>query len=205
MDELDLLKKDWKEKEKELPKLSYDEIYKMIWKKSSSYVKWIFIISIIELSLGIIGNLIASPSAFSEIKLPFIIELFSWISIPIILYFSYRFFKNYKNISTTSTIKGLLDDIIRARRTVKHYILFNLILGGVMSIIAIVYTSVEFSGGWSKFTSEAHFKEYAILIISAVLLTTLILGIIFGLYYLLYGILMKRLKRNYDELKKIES
>ena len=48
MDELDLLKKDWKKQEGNYPKLSYDEIYKMIWKKSSSIVKWIFVISIIE-------------------------------------------------------------------------------------------------------------------------------------------------------------
>ena len=43
MDELELLKKDWRKKEEYLPKLSYDEIYKMIWKKSSSIVKWIFL------------------------------------------------------------------------------------------------------------------------------------------------------------------
>ena len=48
VDELELLKKDWQKKDEYLPKLSYDEIYQMIWKKSSSIVKWIFYISIIE-------------------------------------------------------------------------------------------------------------------------------------------------------------
>ena len=33
MDELELLKKDWQKQEQQLPKLSFDEIYKMIWKK----------------------------------------------------------------------------------------------------------------------------------------------------------------------------
>ena len=33
MDELELLKKDWQNKEEHHPKLSFDEIYKMIWKK----------------------------------------------------------------------------------------------------------------------------------------------------------------------------
>jgi len=51
MDELDLLKKDWQNKEEHLPKLSYNELYNMIWKKSSSIVKWILIISILELVL----------------------------------------------------------------------------------------------------------------------------------------------------------
>ncbi len=53
MDELELLKKDWQNKEEHLPKnLSYDEIYKMIWKKSSSIVKWIFYISLSNLYFG---------------------------------------------------------------------------------------------------------------------------------------------------------
>ena len=34
MDELDLLKKDWKKQEANLPKMSYDDIYNMIHKKS---------------------------------------------------------------------------------------------------------------------------------------------------------------------------
>ena len=49
MDELELLKKDWKMKEASLPKLSYEKIYQMIWRRSSSVVKWIFYISIFEL------------------------------------------------------------------------------------------------------------------------------------------------------------
>ena len=36
MDELELLKKDWKRRDSEHPKLSYDDLYGMIWKRSSS-------------------------------------------------------------------------------------------------------------------------------------------------------------------------
>ena len=48
MDELELLKNDWQKDNANYPKLTYDEIYKMLLKKSSSIVKWIFIISILE-------------------------------------------------------------------------------------------------------------------------------------------------------------
>ena len=34
MDELELLKKDWQSREQKLPKLSYEDIYKMLLKKS---------------------------------------------------------------------------------------------------------------------------------------------------------------------------
>jgi hypothetical protein len=44
MDQLDKLKKEWQNREQELPKLSYNSIYNMLLKKSSSIVKWIFII-----------------------------------------------------------------------------------------------------------------------------------------------------------------
>ena len=53
MDELDILKKDWNKEKVDYPKLSYDDIYKMILKKSSSIVKWIFIISILEFAFWI--------------------------------------------------------------------------------------------------------------------------------------------------------
>ena len=48
MDQLEILKKDWKKQEGSLPKLSKAELTKLIYKKSSSIVKWIFIISILE-------------------------------------------------------------------------------------------------------------------------------------------------------------
>ena len=47
MDELKRLKKDWQENLK-FPKLSKDEIYKLLHKKSSSIVKRIFVFSLIE-------------------------------------------------------------------------------------------------------------------------------------------------------------
>ena len=49
MDQLELLKKQWQSREHELPKLTYEDIYKMLLKKSSSIVKWIFYISIAEI------------------------------------------------------------------------------------------------------------------------------------------------------------
>jgi hypothetical protein len=49
MEGLDLLKKDWKKRDKGFPEFSESDIYKMIHKRSSSIVKWIFIISILEI------------------------------------------------------------------------------------------------------------------------------------------------------------
>ena len=51
MDELDLLKKDWKKQEGSFQQISEKEIYGMLHKGSSSIVKWILIISVLELLL----------------------------------------------------------------------------------------------------------------------------------------------------------
>ena len=48
MEGLDLLKKDWKKSENSFEQVSEKQIYKMIHKSSSSIVKWIFIISLLE-------------------------------------------------------------------------------------------------------------------------------------------------------------
>ena len=48
MDELELLKKDWKKAETEFKHLSDTEIYPMLHKKSSSIIKTLFYIDLIH-------------------------------------------------------------------------------------------------------------------------------------------------------------
>ncbi|MCX2681475.1 hypothetical protein OOZ15_16085 [Galbibacter sp. EGI 63066] len=204
MDELELLKKDWKKREQEFPKLSHDDIYKMMLKKSSSYVKWIFYISIIELGLGILVAIFYHPSYEKEFPLPRFMDFIYLITIPIIIYFIYRFFKNYQQISTTASVKELMKSILKARRTVKLYILINICLGGIISIISLTATFIQLNEDWEQLSSSEKLKEYFTFILIAIVATALILGVFLAIYYLLYGILLKRLKRNYKHLKKME-
>lgn len=204
MDELDFLKKDWQKREKDLPKLSYDEIYQMMLKKSSSTVRWIFYISIFELGLGILIIFFYHPSVGKEIQLPEFINYFSYLSIPVLLYFTYRFFLNYRRVSTTSSVKGLLENIMKARRTVRFYIVLNMVFGGLASILTFIYVYIDQSGGWEVFSQQAHIKDYLIIFVVAVITTIIVMGLLLGMYLLLYGFLMGRLKKNYKELKKIE-
>ena len=204
MEELDLLKRDWQKREKNLPKLSYDDIYKMMLKKSSSSVRWIFYISLIELGLGILIILFYHPSVGKQIELPQYIDYFSYLSIPVLLFFVYRFFQNYRNISTTSSVKDLLESIMKARRTVRLYIILNMILGGLASIFTFIYVYIVQQGGWEVFVQEAQIKDYLIIFVVAVVATAIVMALLLGIYLLLYGFLMRRLKMNYKELKKME-
>ncbi|WP_461534397.1 hypothetical protein [Sinomicrobium sp.] len=202
MDEFELLKKDWKKRETSLPKLSYEDIYAMILKKSSSNVKWIFIISFAEMLIGL-PLLFYTPDETEHLNYLFI-DILTYASYPICIYFVYRFYKNYKKISATSSVRGLIDSIIRARKTVKHYIIFNLSIMFVISVYASVATYIEESGGWTAYKQLSAPTDHLVLIALTILATLLIIGLAIGFYLLLYGFLLRRLHKNYKELKKIE-
>ena len=116
MDELELLKKDWQKEGNSYPKLTYNEIYRMILKKSSSIVKWIFIISIIEFVLWTVISYALKDAdynqRFKEYNAESIMIPFLAIGYIIIAYFLYRFFMNYRTISVTDNAKVLMENIL---------------------------------------------------------------------------------------------
>ncbi|MGB5358744.1 MAG: hypothetical protein WBN27_02240, partial [Eudoraea sp.] len=130
MDELELLKKDWQKKGEHHPKLSYDEIYRMIKKKSSSTVKWIFYISIIEFVFWAVLNLISYSKESLELEKTWhIYEITTTLTIInyiVLIYFIYKFYSNYKLISLTESSKKLMKTILNVKRTVSQYVWFSI-------------------------------------------------------------------------------
>ncbi|NRA94305.1 MAG: hypothetical protein HRU26_16835 [Psychroserpens sp.] len=212
MDELELLKKDWKKDKEVFPKLSYDEIYGMILKKSSSIVKWIFIISLLEFVFWIFISFGLKASGYNldveglEGNLGFII--ISVFSYGILAYFFYRFYMNYRTINTTDSAKTLMENILRTRKTVKQYVFFNLLVLVIGTAYMMPHALNEDESTRAIIeTAKANgeiFKYY--LSIALVTIVALVIAIAFLLvfYWLIYGILLKRLNRNYYELKKLE-
>jgi uncharacterized membrane protein YhdT len=212
MDELELLKKDWKKDDGNFPKVSYNEIYKMILKKSSSIVKWIFIISILEFAFWV---LIAfafkdtkSLKDFDKLNTDYIMIPLTIIGYAVLAYFFYLFFKNYRTISATDNAKVLMENILKTRKTVRYYVAFNLIFLVIGSVAGLY---IQFDQN-PQVLSMAHtaaadgnlFVFYArFILITAVFLVGAIAILLF-FYWLIYGILLKRLNRNYKELKKLE-
>lgn len=210
MDELDFLKKDWNKQDQNYPKLSYDEIYKMIWKRSSSIVKWIFIISLIELLVGTVLNLVLSGDDYWETleqyNLKEVVATSYVVSYLITFYFIFRFYRNYKKISATDDAFTLMRNILTTRKTVKYYIAYILISTAItiigISVYMIFLHAENHTGNVQKYVFDvwdwAKFIGISILVIGA------FLGLIWLFYRIIYGILLKRLKRNYNELKKLE-
>lgn len=212
MDELELLKKDWQKQGDKFPKLSHAELYGMLLKKSSSIVKWIFIISLLEfvfwtiLSLSLKGT--KSMARFEAYGADAIFIGLSIVSYIILAYFFYRFYMNYKNISATDDVKSLMKNILRTRKTVKQYVGFNLIFLFIstFTILGIQFNKDEqmLSVMEQASANGELFKFYATTILATLLVLAIAIGLILLLYYLIYGILLKRLNKNYNELKKLE-
>ncbi len=208
MEELDLLKKDWKKQEANQPQLSYNDIDKMAHKKSSSLVKWIFYVSLFELGLGVaivLLVLLIQPDLLSDSTMPVWLNWFCYASTAVVFYFIYKFYMNYKKISATSSIKDLMQNIITTRKTVKHYVIYSLSVIAFSVCIAVPTGYIEGTGGMEKFSAEANLTQYLLLAVVTIFLTCAIVLLFYGIYYVLYGLLTKRLKHNYKELKQYKS
>lgn len=209
MKELDLLKKDWQKNTNSFEQVSEIEIYKMIHKKSSSIVKWIFIISILEVLLWTFLNVcFNSDDYFKKMNHEEIIlylDIFNYFSYGVMLVFIYFFYKNYVTISATVSTKQLMKDILKTRKTVQYYVWYNLGMIVLSSIIAFYITfayNPEMNVLKDQITTNG--KAMAITIGFLILTTLVFFGAFWLFYRVLYGILLRRLYANYKELKKID-
>lgn len=209
MEELDLLKKDWKKSAASFEQISELELYKMIHKKSSSIVKWILIISILEVlvwtMLGLAFNSDDYLDKISKSGLNTVFQIMNIVGYVITLIFIYLFYRNYIQISTIASTKQLMKDILKTRKTVQYYVYYNLIMIAYSMVVGFIIAftfSPEIDVLKEKIVSNN--SAMAITISLLFLVTILIFGAFWLFYRLLYGTLLRRLLANYRELKKID-
>jgi len=200
MENLENLKDLWKNQEDSKIRFTQDDISKMVQKKSSSIVKWILIISLLEFILPnllfVFTDFDATKQFYEQYGLSNSMMIYTAIHIVVIVGFIYVFYKNYKNISSESTVKNLLSNILKTRRTVKNYIYYNLTIMGIIgiNIFYSVYSSAAFQTTLAEGTSMLK-----IWVISIILLS-LALFIFWVFYRIIYGFFLKKLKKNYAAL-----
>lgn len=212
MDELELLKKDWKKREGSFHQISEKEIYGMLHKGSSSIVKWIMIISVLELLLWLSITFFTADDQYLETlelyHLDTFMPIMSIISYGVIIFFIFLFFKNYKAINTTDNVKQLMQNILKTRKTVKYYVWYNLGMIAISMIIIFIFQFL-YDPSIKKVIDNASsnvdpntFFCIMLLVYAAVII--IFIGLFWLFYRLLYGILLHRLQKNYNELKKID-
>ena len=213
MDELELLKKDWETSSKNYPELDKKTLYKLINKRSSSLVKWIFIISLLEFVFWALISFVTSDAeSLEQLKsynVDYIIYPLTVFGYLVLGYFFYVFYKNYKNISTTEDTKLLMERILKTRKTVRHYVIFNLVFMCI-SIVIGVYIEITNNpevqaliNGIDADGTKNLTIFYLIIVGVSILAMVLITALLLGFYYLIYGLLLKRLKANYKDLKEL--
>ena len=207
MEELDLLKKAWQKDSHSYEQLSESEIYNMLHKKSSSIVKWILIISIIEVLFWTLISVCFNTDEYLKKihaeSLSTCFQIVNFVNYAVILCFIYVFYKNYIKISTTVSTRQLMQDILRTRKTVKYYVWYNLAM-----ILLCLVTGFTMAFNYdpvlkNRISHESNFQTFC-LIGTLLLISVVIIFAFWLIYLLLYGILLRKLNRNYKELKKID-
>ena len=201
MDLLDDYKKAWDNQPEEIKKISTLEIYKMTQAKSSSIVKWIFIIGLLEFAFMILSTFVFDVSNDEKIMVEMgvykLVQISQYLTIPILFYFLFLFYKNYKNISIIENTKKLMTKIRKTRSTVRNYVIFNLLyivyIAAIMTFGMVIAPQGSFQNapGW-------------LIVLVMLLVTGIMLLLFWGFYQLLYGILLNKLNRNYTELAKLD-
>ena len=205
MKELEELKHQWA-KQDFSQNFSKEEIKGFFQKKSTHSIKWIFYLSIAEfiayLSFPLlVPNYLDSFDYYKSLNLFEFSILTTLVGYVLLVYFMWRFFKNYKKISVANSINAHLSAILNTRRAVNQYFYFNV-------VILIIFTVVVLLSALQLDQNMIALKEGNNSLLTMIFVIGLVIAIILGiyglLYYFVYGRFLRPLKNNEKELLKIE-
>ena len=210
MDELELLKKDWKEnKSDDFKNYTEQELFAMTKKRSVSIAKWVFIIALLELGFWfLIANLV--PSSSSEDKyqdIPFIDGILSVMDIISILlpyvFIGWLLYLNFR-IKREENPKKLMEKILLMKKCIQWYIrifLGEIVVFFIISMVLSFY--IESNSLEGKELEELYFMIFIMFIPFLMIIFIFVLFLRF-IYHLVYGKLLHKLKQNYEELSRME-
>lgn len=217
--DLDSFKKTWQEQPVK-PKYDNNEILKMLNKKSRNYMKYIFWISVIEfLFFSVLGvfYLIQSNESDSFLsilekmgvhknsqlvaKLDNIYLIVKILSLVVTGFFVLKFYQNYRKIKIEEDLKLFIIRIITFKKTVNAFILTNIGLLLVLISALIGFTFYILNAQNIEFNSST----FTGFIVGIIVSTILCVSLIWVYYRLVYGIIIRRLDKNLNQLKEIES
>ena len=204
-------KKVWKNQPEGKNKISALEIYKMTQSKSNSIVKWIFIIGLLEFVFWFAINYLCTKNGalepYEKLKLISFIENFNYFHYVVVVLFLILFYRNFSLISTVDDTKTLMKNILLVRKTVKWYVYYNLINVVIFTIILniLIFNTPDGINILSGIDNESFNQEHmvSVFIIVQIVFIAIMILILWFFYYLLYGILLKKLNKNYKELIKL--
>jgi len=214
MDELELLKKDWKEnKSDDFKNYTEKELFAMTKKRSVSIAKWVFIIALLELGFWfLIGYLMPSSSEDKEYyevlnNIP-LIKGILYVLGEFATYLPYVFiglllYLNFK-IKREENPKKLMEKILLMKKCIQWYIrifLGEIVVFFIISMILSFYIESNSLEG----TELEELYLFAFVMFIPLLMIIFIFALFLRfIYHLVYGKLLQKLKQNYEELSRME-
>ena len=214
MDELELLKKDWKEnKSDDFKNYTEQELFAMTKKRSVSIAKWVFIIALLELGFWfLIGYLMPSSSEDREYyevlnNIP-LIKGILYVLGEFATYLPFVFigsllYLNFK-IKREENPKKLMEKILLMKKCIQWYIrifLGEIVVFFIISMILTFY--IEYNTLEGKELEELYLFAFVMFIPLLMFIFIFALFLRF-IYHLVYGKLLHKLKQNYEELSRME-
>ena len=214
MDELELLKKDWKEnKSDEFKNYTEKELFAMTKKRSVSIAKWVFIIALLELGFWfLIGYLMPSSSEDKEyyeaLNSSPLIKGILYVLGEFAVYLPYVFiglllYLNFK-IKREENPKKLMEKILLMKKCIQWYIrifLGEVVVFFIISMILTFYIQYNTLKG----TELEELYLFAFVMFIPLLMFIFIFALFLRfIYHLVYGKLLYKLKQNYEELSRME-
>lgn len=214
MDELELLKKDWKEnKSDDFKNYTEQELFAMTKKRSVSIAKWVFIIALLELGFWfLIGYLMPSSSEDKEyyeaLNSSPLIKGILYVLGEFAVYLPFVFigsllYLNFK-IRTEENPKKLMEKILLMKKCIQWYIrifLGEVVVFFIISMILAFY--IEYNTLKATELEELYFMIFIMFIPFLMIIFIFVLFLRF-IYHLVYGNLLQKLKQNYEELSRME-
>ena len=216
--DLDSFKETWQQQPVQ-PKYDSSDIESMLNKSSRNYVKYILWISVVEFILILIANLyytflgedtadlmsvlgklgINNSSNFESTisQLYFVLKM---VSLGLTGIFVFLFYQNYRKIKIESNLKKLILQIFTFKKTVQLFILANIGLVILFTLILGLFTFLVLAEQNIALTNPT-----LIVFITGLALTMGISVVLIWIYYrLVYGFILRRLGKNLEQLQNIE-
>ena len=216
--DLDSFKETWQQQPVQ-PKYDSSDIESMLNKSSRNYVKYILWISVVEFILILIANLyytflgedtadlmsvlgklgINNSSNFESTisQLYFVLKM---VSLGLTGIFVFLFYQNYRKIKIESNRKKLILQIFTFKKTVQLFILANIGLVILFTLILGLFTFLVLAEQNIALTNPT-----LIGFITGLALTMGISVVLIWIYYrLVYGFILRRLGKNLEQLQNIE-
>lgn len=215
--DFDELKSLWQSQEEEKT-YDTDEIFKMIHRKSVNSVQWLFIITLIEVLIGIglsVWTFISGKNLYINENMKVAseemltkYENFSHLGlVGSFVIFGITYFY-YKKISSSLSVSELMQSIMKFRKIVVGFIIVwvsitqILFIPYMMELGAQTYLQTPKAGHLPENDAVNMAKKVGLIV---TIVTAVVILLFSAVYYgIIYGVFLRRLGKNLKELKSLE-